>query len=106
MARWHDDSRVSSNILLRFRLLRVRENIKEGCLNYFPRRSFDILQGCTNSGPGRLRIPEMTGTDLASAYVLCHLILLGPVFQSSIGQSHSRENGGPVYSRPERVRGT
>ena len=44
--------------------------------------------------------------DLASAYVLCHLISLGPVFQSSMGQNHSRENGGPVYSRPERVRGT
>ena len=44
--------------------------------------------------------------DLASAYVLHRLILLGPVFQSSMGQNHSRENGGLVYSRPERVRGT
>ena len=37
---------------------------------------------------------------------LSRLISSGPVFQSSVGQSHSRENGGPVYSRPERVRGT
>ena len=41
-----------------------RGNIKEGWLDYFPRSSFDILQGCTDSGPGRFRIPEVTWTEL------------------------------------------
>ena len=29
----------------------------------FPRSSFDILQGCTNSGSGRIGIPEVTWMD-------------------------------------------
>ena len=36
--------------------------------------------------------------DLASAYVLHRLISSGPVFQSSTGGNHSRENGGLVLS--------
>ena len=42
-------------------------------------------------------------TDLASGYVLCRLILSGPVFQSSMGENHSRENRGLVYSRVRRT---
>ena len=42
--------------------------------------------------------------DLASAYVLRCWILLGPVFQSSMGQNQSRENGGIWVGTGRRVR--
>ena len=46
-------------------MLRVieRGNAKEEWLNYFPRSSFDVLQGCANSRPGRLGIPELMQMD-------------------------------------------
>ena len=96
LARWHDNSRVSSNILLR-----VRENVKEGWLNYFRRSSFNILQVCANSRPGRIRIPEVMQMD-GLGFSLCAVLL--DIIRSCISKWHGsepqQENGDPVYSRP------
>ena len=54
-------------------LLRVRY-VKEEWLNYFQRSSFDVLQGCANSGPGRLGILEVTWTD-GLGFSLCAALL-------------------------------
>ena len=39
-----------------------------------PRDSFDIIRGCTNSGPGRLGIPEVTWMD-GLGFSLCAALL-------------------------------
>ena len=73
----------------------------------FPRSSFDVTQGCANSGPGGLGILEVTWMDgLGFSLCAAPLDIIGPVFQSSMGQKHSRENEGLVCNRQERGRGT
>ena len=61
-----------------------------------------FLQGCTDSRPGRLRILEVTQTDgLGFSLCAAPLDIIRSCISSSTGQNHSRENRGPVYSRPE-----
>ena len=72
-----------------------------------PRDSFDVIQGCTNSGSGRLGIPEVMQMD-GLGFSLCAALL--EIVRSCIskwhGRNHSRKNGGLEYSRPERDGGT
>ena len=81
--------------------------VKEEWLNYFGGVPSTFYEGMPT--PGQVVWNSGGGTDrwmdLASTYVLCRLISSGPVFQSSMGENHNRENEGLVYSRPERVRG-
>ena len=61
-----------------------------------------FLQGCANPGPGRLRILKVTRTDgLGFSLCAAPLDIIGSCISSSMGQNHSRENGGLVYSRRE-----
>ena len=71
------------------------------------RDSFNVLQGCTNSGPGRLGILEVMQTD-GLGFSLCAMLLeiIGSCISKWHGQNYSGENGGPVCSRPEGARGT
>ena len=50
-----------------------------------PKDSFDVIQGCANSGLGRLGVSEVTRTD-GPAFSLCAMPheLSGPVFQSGM----------------------
>ena len=65
------------------------------------RDSFDIIWGCTNSGPGRLRVPEVTWTD-GLGFSLCAALLelSGPVFQS--GMDRTAVERMEVWSIPDR----
>ena len=71
------------------------------------RYSFNIMQGCANSGPGRLGILEVMWTD-GLGFSLCAALL--EIVRSCISKWHSqncsRKNGGPEYSRSEGGRGT
>ena len=66
-----------------------------------------MYEGYTNSGPGRLRVPELTQTN-GPGFSLCaalleslnHRVLDFEVTQ----QNHSGWNGSPEYSRLERDR--
>ena len=90
-------------------LLRVRQMGKcQGrVVELSPRSSFDIIWGCANSEPGRLRILGMTQMD-GLGFSLCAALL--DIVRSCIskwqGQDYSRAKGGLVYSRLERGRGT
>ena len=69
-----------------------------------PRDSFDIRQGCANSGPGRLGVPEVVQTD-GPGFSLCAapLELSGPVFRSDTVRT-AEGDGSPEYLRLERDR--
>ena len=72
-----------------------------------PRDSFDIIEGCANSGLGRLGILEVTWMH-GLGFSLCAMLLeiIGSCISKWHSQNHSRKNGGPEYSRPERGGGT
>ena len=99
LARWHDDSRVSLNALLSVDKLKRKCQGRVGEL--VPRDSFNVIQGCINSGPGRLGIPEVTWTD-GLGFSLCAALLesLGPVFQGSMVRTVV--GGMEVQSIPDR----
>ena len=60
-----------------------------------------LYEGCANSGPGKLRVPEMTQTD-GPGFSLCAVLLKlsGPVFQS--GMIRTVVGGTEVQSIPDR----
>ena len=63
--------------------------------------------GRTLTGPGRIGIPEMMRTDeLGFSLCAVPLEIVGSCISKWHGQNCSRVNGGRVYSRPERGRGT
>ena len=53
-----------------------------------PRSSFDISQGCTNSRPGRLRIPEVMQSN-GLGFSLCAVLL--DIVRSCISEQHGSE---------------
>ena len=56
-----------------------------------PRDSFNVIQGCANSGPGRLRIPEVTWMDgLGFSLCAAPLDIVGSCISKWHGQNCSR----------------
>ena len=107
--RWNRVCYIS--IILKFKSMVLRVRQKGKCqgrmVELVPRDSFEVIQGCTNSGPGILRIPGVTQTDrLVFSLYAAPLEIVRSCISKWHGQNHSRKNGGPEYSRPERGGGT
>ena len=60
-------------------MLRVRQRRKhqERMVELVPRNSFDVLQGCANSGLGRLGIPEVMWMEWTWLQLMCSLDIVG-----------------------------
>ena len=64
-----------------------------------------LFEGCTNSGPGGLGVPELMQTD-GPGFSLCAapLELLGPGFRGSTAEWQRKEQKSGVFQTRERRR--
>ena len=64
-----------------------------------------LYEGCTNSGPGRLEVPEVTRTDGPGFSLYAILLELSdPVFQSDKVRTAEEEQKSRVFQTRERWR--